>query len=46
MSITILSRPYDGLGTLPKINPVYNGLGFAVSSNNNKSATYTTSLYE
>lgn len=40
MSITILSRPYDGLGTLPKINPVYNGLGFAVSSNNNKSPNF------
>lgn len=36
MSITILSRPYDGLGTLPKLNPVYNGLGFAVTSNMNK----------
>lgn len=28
--ITILNRPYDGLTT--KINPVYNGLGFVVSS--------------
>jgi len=33
MSITILSKPYDGLGTLPKLNPVYNGLGFGVTSN-------------
>ena len=40
MSITILSKPYDGLGTLPKINPVYNGLGFAVSSNNNKAPNF------
>ena len=40
MSITILSKPYDGLGTLPKINPVYNGLGFAVSSNMNKAPNF------
>lgn len=32
MSITILTKPYDGLGTLPKLNPVYNGLGFTVQS--------------
>lgn len=29
--ITILNRPYDGI--LPKVNPVYNGLGFVVDSN-------------
>jgi len=41
MSITILSRPYDDLGpVLPKLNPVYNGLGFAVTSNKNKSANF------
>lgn len=36
MSISIYSRPYDGLGSLPKLTPVYNGLGFAVTSNMNK----------
>lgn len=40
MSITILSKPYDGLATLPKINPVYNGLGFAVTSNMNKAPNF------